>query len=69
MMGLINKLTSHAIKGRQCEREIAEAMYHEQRMKRDYYGTPTCPRGFGGAKEKCASCTLAPVCKTGSRSW
>ena len=68
-MGLINKVVSYAIKGHRREFEIAEEMYHEQRMKRDYYGTPKCPRGFGGAKEKCASCTLAPVCKTGSRRW
>lgn len=68
-MGLINKAVSYAIKGHRREFEIAEEMYHEQKMKRDYYRTAKCPRSRGGTAEKCATCTLAPVCKTGSRRW
>lgn len=68
-MGIINGIVKKIHQGCRRELEIAEEMYHEQRMKRDYYGTAKCPRGFGGSKNKCASCTLAPVCKTGSRRW
>ena len=68
-MGLINKAVSYVINGHRREFEIAEEMYHEQKMKRDYYRSPKCPRSGGGTSEKCATCTLAPVCKTGSRRW
>lgn len=68
-MGLISKTVYHIINGQRREIEIAEEMYHEQRMKRDYYRSAKCPRARGGGVDKCASCTLAPVCKTGSRRW
>ena len=68
-MGLINKVINHAKDSCRKELEIREEMYHEQRTKRDYYRTAKCPRSRGGTAEKCATCTLAPVCKTGSRRW
>lgn len=35
--------------------------------KKDYYCTAQCPRTkLGGNHRSCASCTLAPICKTGS---
>lgn len=36
--------------------------------KKDYYLSAQCPRSKLGARaDSCASCTLAPMCKTGSR--
>ena len=68
-MGLINKALRKARDEQERDRELREDRYREQRMKRDYYRSPKCPRTGGGTAEKCASCTLALMCKTGSRSW
>lgn len=68
-MGLLSKAITHVRNGQLRELEIREEMYHEQRTKRDYYRTAKCPRTRGGGTSKCASCTLAPMCKTGSRRW
>lgn len=68
-MGIINGVLSKIRQGQRRDFEIMEEMYHEQKMKRDYYRTAKCPRSRGGGVDKCASCTLAPVCKTGSRRW
>ena len=66
-MGLINKALRKARGEQERDRELREDQYREQRMKRDYYFSAQCPRSRGGSAEKCASCTLAPMCKTGSR--
>ena len=68
-MGIINGVLSKIRQGQRRDIEIMEEMYHEQKMKRDYYRTAQCPRSRGGGVDKCTSCTLAPVCKTGSRRW
>ena len=66
-MGLINKALRRVLDEQEWDRELREDRYREQRMKRDYYFSSQCPRSRGGSVEKCASCTLAPMCKTGSR--
>lgn len=68
-MGLINKALRRVLDEQERDRELREDRYREHRMKHDYYRSPKCPRTGGGTAEKCASCTLAPMCKTGSRSW
>ena len=68
-MGLITNALRGIREGQERDRELRDERYREQRMKHDYYRSPKCPRTGGGSAEKCASCTLAPMCKTGSRSW
>lgn len=69
MMGIISSVVKRVRDGQRREFEIREEMYHQEKMKRDYFNTAKCPRARGGGAGKCASCTLAPVCKTGSRCW
>ena len=66
-MGIINGVVNKIRQGQRRDLEIMEEMYHEQKMKRDYYRTAQCPHSRGGTPASCATCTLAPVCKTGTR--
>lgn len=68
-MGIINGILGIVKESQRKEFEIRRDMYHEQRTKRDYYRSAKCPRARGGGADKCATCTLAPACKTGSRRW